>query len=202
METQRIWDGVKCIVSSNCRFKDSAHDAAMMPLIWLRRDGTVYYVPRQTYQTPCTFDMDKFPYDTQTCHVVLGSWAYLMDELDFDLMDNGTDKEFYVGHSEFVLESLIMTREEAAFGEQAVPFVELKTEIKLARRTTFFYYCYMMPADVLLFLLPLIHLIPPDRESKLILRKNSLLFYCFFYYVIFDILFILVIPVSKMNAKS
>lgn len=57
------------------------HDSAMEPLVWVHSDGTVYFVPRRTYQTPCSFDMDEFPYDTQTCQVVMGSWAYLKNEV-------------------------------------------------------------------------------------------------------------------------
>ena len=64
-----------------CRFKDVIHDNAMKPMVWLHSDGTVYYVPRRTYHTPCIFDLTNFPYDTQTCEVVLGSWAYLRTEV-------------------------------------------------------------------------------------------------------------------------
>ena len=53
----------------------------MKPMVWLHSDGTVYYVPRRTYHTPCIFDLTNFPYDTQTCEVVLGSWAYLRTEV-------------------------------------------------------------------------------------------------------------------------
>jgi len=63
------------------RFQDVAHDLSPLPLVWVHGDGTVYYVPRQTYQTPCRFNMHKFPYDSQHCQIILGSWAYLSNEV-------------------------------------------------------------------------------------------------------------------------
>lgn len=89
-------------------------------------------------------------------------------------MNNGTDDYFYVGHTDFVLTKLGIERLETNYGSSSIPFVELVVNISLARRTNFFYYMYILPANILLFTVPLVHLIPPGKESKFIICKLTL----------------------------
>lgn len=143
----------------------------MKPLCWVNSNGEVIYIPRRTYQIPCSFDLSDFPFDSQSCVIMLGSWAYLQNELDIHLKLNGTDKTFYVGHSDWSLVNFNISRKAKIYGSNTVPFVELHVNIGLKRRPKYFYYMFILPADVFLFILPIVHFLPPLREGKLILCK-------------------------------
>lgn len=89
-------------------------------------------------------------------------------------IDNGTDELFYVGHSEFGLLNLTLDRLDTVYGENGgTPFVELVVNITLGRKTQYFYYMYMLPADMFLFMLPVVHLLPANRDSKIFICKCS-----------------------------
>ena len=91
--------------------------------------------------------------------------------MDFAKVDNGTDEIFYVGHSEFKLMNLTLDRLDTYYGGGMTPFVELVVNMTLGRKSQFFYYMYMLPADLILFMLPVIHLLPANRDSKIFMCK-------------------------------
>ncbi|XP_067933750.1 neuronal acetylcholine receptor subunit alpha-9-like [Watersipora subatra] len=159
------------------RFKESLHDSAMKPFVWLFNTGKIYYIPRRTYQTPCAFDMSDFPYDTQHCQVYLGSWCYLQNEVDFNLIDDGIMFDPYniSTHSDFTIINLTVAKHEELYGDGSIPFVELIVNITLERKTTFFYYVYLLPIDILLISIPFIHCLPARSPSKLIIFAVVLL---------------------------
>ena len=87
-------------------------------------------------------------------------------------MNNGTDQVFFVGHSDWDLLNITMDRVDSYPDvDQHVPFVEMIVRITLERRTKFFYYMYLVPANLVLFLLPIVHLLPPNKDSKTVICK-------------------------------
>ena len=90
------------------------------------------------------------------------------------MMDNGTDTHFYNSHADFELKALKMVRREIMYGESGIPFVELVVSITLARRSSFFYYMYLLPANVLLFAIPLVHFLPSNSPTKFIVCKYNI----------------------------
>lgn len=92
-------------------------------------------------------------------------------QVDFRKVKNGTDESFYVGHSEFLLNNLTMERLDTYYGDGSIPFVELVVNVTLIRKSSYFYYMYILPADIFLFMIPIIHLLPANRDSKLTLCK-------------------------------
>lgn len=45
-------------------------------------DGTVLWVPPATLVAMCQLDLTYWPYDTQTCHLTMGSWTHDGDKID------------------------------------------------------------------------------------------------------------------------
>lgn len=105
-------------------------------------------------------------------------------------MDNGTDTDYYDPHTDFDLTSLTMKREEIFLQGGTVPFIELTIEVELTRRYRFFYYMYILPANVLLFAMPLVHYVPSNSLAKFIVCKLlysvhvfQLVSYCTYMYI-------------------
>ncbi|CAL1681657.1 unnamed protein product [Lasius platythorax] len=57
--------------------------------------GSVVCVPAVKYMSKCDGDYTYWPYDQQMCHIVLGSWLYGPEELEFHLEGNGISMDSY-----------------------------------------------------------------------------------------------------------
>lgn len=88
-------------------------------------------------------------------------------------MNNGTDETFYVGHTDWHLTALNMERVHTHFAANEVPFVEMIVTISLERRSKFFYYMFMLPANIILMAVPIIHFLPPNKDAKIYLSKST-----------------------------
>lgn len=58
--------------------------------------GSVICVPAVKYISKCDGDYTYWPYDQQKCRIVLGSWSYAGEEVDFHLKENGVYELSYL----------------------------------------------------------------------------------------------------------
>lgn len=84
---------------------------------------------------------------------------------------NGSHLLFYVAHNDFELANFILERVDHHEISESVPFVEMVTTLLLIRRHQYYYYMFIVPADLLLFMIPVIHLLPPNKDSKIVICK-------------------------------
>ncbi|KRY78854.1 Acetylcholine receptor-like protein cup-4, partial [Trichinella pseudospiralis] len=54
---------------------------------WVESNGRVEHFPMFRYKASCKFDFTDYPYDVQSCPVILGSWNYNLKELDVRPLD-------------------------------------------------------------------------------------------------------------------
>ncbi|KAA0191210.1 Glutamate-gated chloride channel subunit 3 [Fasciolopsis buskii] len=52
-------------------------------LIWLDSNGTITFSQKLSLKVSCHMTLEKFPMDTQSCKVNIGSYGYAIDYLDF-----------------------------------------------------------------------------------------------------------------------
>jgi hypothetical protein len=69
------------------------------PVVKIYNDGTIEYIRHLTYSFSCKLDLSGFPYDTQTCRMLFGSWKYPKHILDLVPFSNNTFKNFTVNPS-------------------------------------------------------------------------------------------------------
>lgn len=58
--------------------------------------GSVMCVPAVKYISKCDGDYTYWPYGQQKCRIVLGSWSYAGEEVDFHLDENGVYELSYL----------------------------------------------------------------------------------------------------------
>ena len=76
-------------------------------LAWVSYIGYVYvvfYISSQ--QTRCTLDMKYYPFDTQSCSIVIGSWMMDVTKLKFITDSSNIDSSSYVEHAVWQLLSI------------------------------------------------------------------------------------------------
>lgn len=54
-------------------------------------EGTVLWVPPSIFQAECPLDLTYWPYDTQKCVLLFGSWTKNGWEIDVQLFSNDTN---------------------------------------------------------------------------------------------------------------
>ena len=71
----------------------------------------------------CQLDVSRFPFDTQTCNLTFGSWAYTGHELNLSEAAEAVDLRSYITHGEWHLASLTSQRIEPVFS--GVPYPQV-----------------------------------------------------------------------------
>ena len=69
--------------------------------------GEVVWARPVDYESTCSLDVERFPFDTQECEVVIGSWQYLKSEVNFSC--EPVDLSLYMKDSLWTLESKLKT---------------------------------------------------------------------------------------------
>ena len=56
-------------------------------------EGNVLWVPPTQFLAFCDLDLRLWPFDTQTCSLILGSWTYSGDQIDLHLFKKPMEVE-------------------------------------------------------------------------------------------------------------
>ena len=49
--------------------------------VLVAHDGGMIWIPMVTLHATCPMDLARFPYDTQTCTLVFGSWSHTAKQM-------------------------------------------------------------------------------------------------------------------------
>ena len=66
--------------------------------------GRVSWSVPLSMTTTCTMDVTNFPFDSQQCSILIGSWQYNADEVDIECQDAGFDTYSYNKHPQWELD--------------------------------------------------------------------------------------------------
>jgi hypothetical protein len=78
VKKERLW--IPDLELYNSASKPKLYDKS--PMVKLYRDGEIEYVRVISYSFSCKLTLDEFPFDTQTCNMLFGSWKYSKKNLD------------------------------------------------------------------------------------------------------------------------
>ena len=137
--------------------------------LMLYSDGTVFFSNPVVLKMPCSLELETFPFDTQTCNMIFGSWVYssdflnlipyLNEEQQIDVLDSFSHTEWEI--VELTVETHLNERE----GHINEEFNELEYSIVLSRFPH--YYKLSMGMTIALVLVSfIIMLMEPDNVSR------------------------------------
>ena len=69
-------------------------------------DGLVCWSVPVTMETTCKMDVRKFPFDSQTCKITIGSWQYSANEVDIFCAEPELNIASYVSHTQWELKGV------------------------------------------------------------------------------------------------
>ena len=129
--------------------------------IYVYNDGAVYWYPYTVFETSCDLDVTHFPFDTQTCSVIIKSWSYSRWEVNFTI---GSDK---IGFYEFVPNSIWDLISYDATTDYTDSATDISFNLKLKRKPLYFILNLILPIVLVGILNLVVFIIPADAGEKM-----------------------------------
>lgn len=193
---------------------DGNYQVSIMTKAKLSPNGTVEWAPPAIYKSMCQIDIEWFPFDLQTCHLIFGSWTYgglevnlkhkdwhLQREeqelvIGYDreynetvwIVDNGIDLSDYYPSVEWDILNVPGKRHEKRYPCCESPFIDLTYEIHLRRKTLFYTVNLIFPSVGISFLTALVFYLPSDGGEKISLSILILISLTVFFLLLVEII--------------
>ncbi|RUS86578.1 hypothetical protein EGW08_005659 [Elysia chlorotica] len=145
-------------------------------------NGHVNWYPGSLFPVSCKLNLEKFPFDRQTCVLELFAMGWTKSILRFLIEDEGVDLDSYTINGEW---EIISTSIKIDTGEGLAGF---RVEIVIQRRSGFFVLNIVMPVVLLSFLNIVVFLIPVDSGEKISYGITVLLALTVFMSIVGDML--------------
>ncbi|KAK3602107.1 hypothetical protein CHS0354_030456 [Potamilus streckersoni] len=132
---------------------------------WMRvryyANGFSLYSPGDVFKTTCSVDVTFYPFDTQSCKIMLIPWGSLPNEITIIASSDVVFQTFFSENGEWeVLSTSVVTDETVIF-----PFIQFN--IKMKRRPTFFLVNVILPIIFLGLLNILVFLLPAESGERI-----------------------------------
>ncbi|RUS86579.1 hypothetical protein EGW08_005660 [Elysia chlorotica] len=145
-------------------------------------DGHVSWYPGSLFPISCKLNLEKFPFDRQTCVIQMFAMGWSNFHLRFLVGDGSIDLDNYATNGEWELISATQTT------DSEWDLAGFRVEIVIQRRSGFFVLNIVMPVVLLSFLNIVVFLIPVDSGEKISYGITVLLALAVFMSIIGDML--------------
>ncbi|XP_033731804.1 neuronal acetylcholine receptor subunit alpha-4-like [Pecten maximus] len=131
----------------------------------------VSWKPGGLLKVKCDPDVSNFPFDEQSCTVVLTPWGYDKSKVILHSSSSGMDKSYFEKNGEWTVTDTSVSSDTVS--AQSV----LKFDITIKRKSTFHGLNTIAPMVILLVLNPLVFILPPQSEERINFSVTLLLSY-------------------------
>ncbi|CAG7719305.1 unnamed protein product [Allacma fusca] len=134
-------------------------------------NGSVIWVPPIKATAHCELNLKRWPHDTQTCEVKIGSWTYSEDEVNVTLADGpAVNHESTLNNTEWELLGAEARRESREY--DCCPgsnYVTIHYKFTLHRKSCSYTYTAVIPLLLIILINVVVLLLPKNRGEKLTL---------------------------------
>lgn len=137
----------------------------------LFNSGDVLWVPPAQFGVFCEMDLTHWPFDTQNCSFVFGSWTYHSLALNLDMETTAFhEMDLQIENSEWLILNISSTKHDKKYAccEELYPDVTLSIQIQ--RRSPTYKLVVITPATVVVLLLLAGFWLPATSGEKIILN--------------------------------
>ncbi|XP_071165103.1 neuronal acetylcholine receptor subunit alpha-10-like isoform X2 [Mytilus edulis] len=129
-------------------------------------DGSVYYNFPTLIEVICPIDVTSFPFDTQVCALLFGSWVYHGNQLDMLARDNPGDLSSMKTNVEWVIQKIVVERHEVVYGCCPDPYPDVTFFIHVERKPAYYVTNIIIPSIMITSLGILCYFLPVDSGEK------------------------------------
>ena len=153
-------------------------------------DGTVMWEPGDVFQTLCTVDVSRFPFDTQVCMYEFSTWMYSRKDINLTVQDTTVDMSFYHQNGEWA----VIKTEARSFDKENEPYAGAIYRLTLKRRRGVYILNIIVPIILLSFLNSFVFILPAESGEKTALCVTSMLSFMVYLSSIVDM-----VPKTSLN---
>ncbi|XP_053388088.1 gamma-aminobutyric acid receptor subunit rho-2-like [Mercenaria mercenaria] len=117
-------------------------------LVYIFRNGSVLYSGRFNVKSNCQMDLKKYPFDTQTCPIVIQSYAFTKEDIMLHWNGKNAVKIDHTANLDFIEKSLKHTYI-SPYADPVGNFSTLVAKISFKRPKESFQIMYVAPAIIL-----------------------------------------------------
>lgn len=149
-------------------------------------NGAVKYQFPSNIKSSCKIDVFHFPFDTQTCRLVFGSWIYTRSEVNIVNKSDTMDMSSFIENTEWEVIKADAMNVVNYYGDHAYPTFECV--LRLRRKPLFYVMNLLFPCFVVSFMAALGFVLPPQSGEKVNLEITILLSLAVFQLVIVNMI--------------
>ncbi|XP_071166172.1 neuronal acetylcholine receptor subunit alpha-10-like [Mytilus edulis] len=138
-------------------------------------DGYVAYNFPTKIEALCPIDVAKFPFDSQVCELMFGSWSYNGLQLDIRSKNVEGDLSSMKEHVEWIVEKTANVRHEVYYGCCPEPFIDVTFYIHLKRKPAYYITNIIVPSFLITMVASFGFLLPVDSGEKVGLELTVML---------------------------
>ncbi|CAH1370851.1 unnamed protein product [Tenebrio molitor] len=146
----------------------------------VHNQGDVLWVPPSQFSVLCSLNLKYWPFDTQHCEMIFGSWTYAGDQIDIDLIENKTKLDLLIANSEWEIVKTSISKTFKYYPCCPDPYPEVSVRIILNRISPSYKALIITPAFVIIILILTNFWLPPQSGEKIILNGCTALIICLF----------------------
>ena len=152
-------------------------------MVRIDSSGLVHWKPSQVIKTGCDIDVTYYPFDTQTCSIIVSTWMSTKDEIDID-PQTGNSGLILNKYSTSGTWELTSNHLEILPNENDLTRIQFK--IVLKRLRTYYVLNIILPVLFLSFTASLVFFLPADAGEKIGMGITVLLAYAVYLTIIAD----------------
>ncbi|CAG7833103.1 unnamed protein product, partial [Allacma fusca] len=150
--------------------------------------GKLVWVPPATLKVGCVANLRRWPYDTQTCHIVMGSWTHSGEDIDIRLPTNFSkiDNWEWLENREWKLVSNSITRRETYYACcPNSPYLDIILTLTIERHPSTHTAAVVVPALAIAAAILISFWIRPIATERLALIMFVILINCMYLYNVY-----------------
>uniref|UniRef100_A0A7E4ZRK6 Neur_chan_LBD domain-containing protein n=1 Tax=Panagrellus redivivus TaxID=6233 RepID=A0A7E4ZRK6_PANRE len=147
---------------------DGNYEVSFMCNVVINHRGDMLWVPPAIYKSSCIIDVEFFPFDEQTCHLIFGSWTYNENEIKLEF-----EQAEWIDLSEYSTSSIwdVMDAPASLVNKRS----RIEFQLRIRRKTLFYTVVLIIPTVLMAFLSMAVFFLPTDSGEKMTLTISVLL---------------------------
>ncbi|KAL4217015.1 hypothetical protein ACF0H5_023471 [Mactra antiquata] len=155
-------------------------------LIRVASSGTAIWTPGGIFETSCDADVTYYPLDTQTCSIVLTTWAYTANEVNIELSSEPIVMDHFSENGEWELIESSTSTTSSSRRYDSNSYDRLYFTLKLKRRPLFHIFNTILPVLLMASLIIFVFKLPPESGERIGMSLTVLLAYAVYLTLISD----------------
>ena len=137
--------------------------------ISIYNDGTNYWLSPIDFESSCNFHVQNFPFDEQLCSITFGPWSDDVSKISLHEVNNPIVTNQYTENGEWLIDHVSQRVQLSYYKCCPRPFSDLKINLVLKRKPSFYVVNSIVPALFLIVLIIVGHRLPPQCGERITL---------------------------------